>query len=441
MSEALNTTVCIVGGGPAGIVLALLLARQGIDVTVLEKHKDFNRDFRGDTIHSATLRVMQELGLLDALLRVPHQQFDHAFASLGDRSYLIADFTTLPAPTNLIALMPQWDLLDFLSGEVRKHPNARILMEHRVTGLLTEPATNQNQQGRIVGAQAQTPAGLIDIHAQLTVGCDGRHATTTDAAHLRRIEHGAPIDVLWLRLSRHTDDPETALGNLNYGRMIVMINRKDYFQCGYIIRKDSFETHIKTAGLEAFRHDLATLVPFLGVPGPDGRSRVDEIQSWDQVSLLPVQVNRLRRWHLPGLLCIGDAAHAMSPVGGIGINLAIQDAVAAARILAPVLRSTQERGTPVTELSLAHVQHRRQMPTRITQGFQTTIHGFLKRYLGKPGPLKAPLVLRVLSRSRLFHRMTARFIGLGVRPEQVGRWALPPMAGKTDDYRVSGGGG
>lgn len=414
-----QTTVCIVGGGPAGIVLALLLARQGIDVTVLEKHRDFNRDFRGDTIHGATLRVMQELGLLDALLRVPHQQFDHAFASLGDRSYLIADFTTLPAPTNFIALMPQWDLLDFLSGEVRKYPNARILMEHKVTGLLTEPATNSHQPGRIIGAQAQTPAGLIDIHAPLTVGCDGRHATTTDAAHLRRIEHGAPIDVLWLKLSRHADDPETALGNLNYGRMIVMINRKDYFQCGYIIGKDSFETHIKPAGLEAFRHDLATLVPFLGVPGPDGRSRADEIQSWDQVSLLPVQVNRLRRWHLSGLLCIGDAAHAMSPVGGIGINLAIQDAVAAARTLAPVLRSTQERGTPVTELSLSHVQHRRQMPTRITQSFQTAIHGFLKRYLGKPGPLKAPLVLRVLSRSRFFHRATARLIGLGVRPEHI----------------------
>ncbi len=414
MENALGTTVCIVGGGPAGIVLALLLARGGINVTVLEKHKDFNRDFRGDTIHGATLRVMGQLGLLDALLRLPHQQFDHAVASVGDRSYLIADFTTLPRPTNFIALMPQWDLLNFLSAEVRKFPNARILMEHKVTSLLTHPQT-----GRILGAHAETPTGPVDIHAALTVGCDGRHAITTSAAHLQRIEHGAPIDVLWLRLSRRPDDPETALGNLNDGRMIVMINRNDYFQCGYIIRKDSFATHIQPAGLETFRHDLATLVPFLGTPGPDGKSRTDEIQSWDQVSLLPVQVNRLRRWHLPGLLCIGDAAHAMSPVGGIGINLAIQDAVAAARILTPVLRPAQVRGTPVTELSLAHVQHRRQLPTRITQTFQTTIHGFLKRFLGRPGPIEAPLALRILSRSRLFHRATAHFIGLGVRPEHI----------------------
>ena len=414
MEDALQTTVCIVGGGPAGIVLALLLAREGIDVTVLEKHKDFNRDFRGDTIHSATLRVLEELGLLEALLALPHQGFDHAYAAIGDRSYLMADFTALPRPTNFIALMPQWDLLNFLSAEVRKHPNARVLMEHTVTGLLTHPET-----GRILGAHAETPTGPLDIRAALTVGCDGRHAITTEAAHLQRIDHGVPIDVLWLRLSRRPGDPETALGNLNYGRMIVMINRGDYFQCGYIIRKDSFLTHIQPAGLESFRHDLATLVPFLGAPGPDGSSRVDEISSWDQVSLLPVQVNRLRRWHLPGLLCIGDAAHAMSPVGGIGINLAIQDAVAAARILAPTLRPAQRRNTPVTELSLAHVQNRRQLPTRITQGFQTTIHGVLNRYLGRPAPAKAPLALRVLSRSRLFHRTAARFIGLGVRPEHV----------------------
>ncbi len=414
MSEALDTTVCIVGGGPAGIVLGLLLARNGIDVTVLEKHKDFNRDFRGDTIHAATLRVIEELGLLDALLKLPHQRVDQANVNLGGSTYTIADFNTLPKPTNFIALMPQWNLLDFLAGEVRKYPNARVLMEHKVTGLLTDP-----DSGRTLGAHAETPDGPVEIRAALTVGCDGRRATTTDAAHLERAERGVPIDVLWLRISRRADDPEAALGNLNYGRMIVLINRAEYFQCGYIIRKGAFETHIQPAGLPAFRQDIAELVPFLGAPGPDGTSRVEEIQSWDDVSLLSIQVNHLKRWHLPGLLCIGDAAHAMSPVGGIGINLAIQDAVAAARILTPALLTAQQRGTPVTELSLAEVHHRRSSPTSITQGFQVIVHGYLDRYLGKPAPLRTPRLIRVLSRSSMFHRATARFIGLGVRPEHI----------------------
>ena len=310
--------------------------------------------------------------------------------------------------------MPQWDLLNFLSGEVTKYPNARVLMEHRVTGLVREGTA-----GRVLGAEADTPNGPVEVRAKLTVGCDGRHATTTEAAHFRRVDRGAPIDVLWFRLSRHQSDPENALGNLNDGKMIVLINRADYFQCGYIIRKGSYESTIQPAGIEAFRRDIASVVPSLGEPGQDGRPRVEEIASWEQVSKLPVQVNRLVRWHTPGLLCIGDAAHAMSPVGGIGINLAIQDAVAAARILLPVLRTSQARGTPVTEMSLAEVQHRRETPTRLTQQFQLMMHGFLDRYLGKTGPLKAPLALRVLSRSRLFHRLTARFIGLGVRPEHV----------------------
>jgi 2-polyprenyl-6-methoxyphenol hydroxylase-like FAD-dependent oxidoreductase len=410
----LDTTVCIVGGGPAGIVLALLLARAGIDVTVLEKHKDFNRDFRGDTIHAATLRVMLELGLLDGLLKIPHRRFDHAEASIGKETFPIADFTTLRPPTNFIALMPQWDLLNFLASETRKYCDARVLMEHKVTALLPDAT----EAARTVGARAETPNGSVDVHAVLTVGCDGRHATTTESAHLSRVERGAPIDVLWLRMSRRPDDPENALGNLNYGRMIVLINRGDYFQCGYIIKKDSLETEIKPAGLAAFRESIARIVPFLGVPGPDGKSRADEIASWEQVSLLPVQVNRLTRWHQPGLLCIGDAAHAMSPVGGIGINLAIQDAVATARILKDRLRAAAKSGV-IAESALAEVQQRREFPTRVTQSFQVKVHGFLKSYLGNPAPAHAPRLLRALSRSGLFRRFTARFIGLGVRPEHV----------------------
>jgi 2-polyprenyl-6-methoxyphenol hydroxylase-like FAD-dependent oxidoreductase len=414
-TEPLRTTVCIVGGGPAGVVLALLLAREGVDVTVLEKHKDFNRDFRGDTIHAATLRVMLELGLLDALLKIPHRRFDHVEATIGDRTFPMADFTTLPRPTNFIALMPQWDLLNFLSGETRKYANARILMEHNVTRLLQDPA----DPGKTIGAYAETPQGPVEVRAVLTVGCDGRHATTTESAHLQRIDRGSPIDVLWLRLSRRQDDPESALGNLNYGRMFVLINRDDYFQCAYVIKKNSFDSEIKPAGLAAFRESIAHIVPFLGAVGADGRSRVDELTSWEQASLLPVQVNRLIRWHRPGLLCIGDAAHAMSPVGGIGINLAIQDAVATARILKGRIRDAARSGS-ISESALAEVQRRRDLPTRITQSFQVMAHGFLKRYLGNPAPARAPWMLRVLSRSSLFRRATARFIGLGVRPEHVG---------------------
>ena len=413
-AQQLETTVCVVGGGPAGVVLALLLARADIDVTVLEKHKDFNRDFRGDTIHPATLRVMRQLGLLDGLLKVPHRRFDHAEATIGDTTYPIADLTTLPAPTNFVALMPQWDLLNFLAGEVRKFPSGKILMEHKVTGLLTDPANPQ----RTVGARAETSSGTVEVRAALTVGCDGRHAITTHAAHLERVSFGVPIDVLWLRMSRREDDPENSLGNLNYGRMIILINRGDYFQCGYIIKKDAFETEIMPAGLAAFRDSIARIVPFLGVAGPNGKSRVDEIASWDQVSLLSIQVNRLTRWHRDGLLCIGDAAHAMSPVGGIGINLAIQDAVAAARILRERLRAVGKSGQ-IAESALAEVQRRREFPTKVTQNFQVKVHGFLKKYLGNPAPAHAPGLLRFLSDSRLFRMLTARFIGLGVRPENV----------------------
>ena len=237
----ISTTCSIVGGGPAGIMLSLLLARAGVNVAVCEKHPDFNRDFRGDTVHPATLQIMHDLGLLDRLLALPHQQIHQVGAVIGGTEYGIADFTHLPVAAPMIALMPQWDLLNFLAAEVRKYPNAQVLMQHRVTSLLSD-------NGRITGTAADSPAGPVHLNAALTVGCDGRHSTATEAALLEHIETGVPIDVLWFRLLRRPDDPDEGLGFVNFGRMVILINRGDYFQCGYIVRKGSFEHEIQPAG-------------------------------------------------------------------------------------------------------------------------------------------------------------------------------------------------
>jgi len=395
-----QTTCCIAGGGPAGMMLGFLLARSGVTVAVLEKHKDFFRDFRGDTIHPSTLELLYELGLLDDFLAIPHQEIRELHGMIGGQEFPMADFTHLPTHSKFIALMPQWDFLNFLAAQAAKLPSFRLLLEHEVTDLIEE-------SGRVVGVRANTPSGPMEMRASLVVGCDGRHSNARASAHLRVIDHGAPIDVLWFRISRRDGDPETALGNFNYGTGLILINRGDYFQCGFIIAKDSLETQLQPAGLPALRETIVRVVPFLA-------DRVAKITSWDQLKLLSVQVNRLERWHLPGLLCIGDAAHAMSPVGGIGINLAIQDAVAAAKILAAPLARTF-----VTEIHLAHVQHRRELPTRITQGFQVMIHGFLKRFLGHPDAIQPPLMLRLLTPHPIFRRAIARFVGMGVRPEHI----------------------
>lgn len=394
-----KTTCCIVGGGPAGIMLGYLLARSGVRVTVLEKHEDFFRDFRGDTVHPSTLDVIYELGLLDDFLKLPHQQLSHVSGVFGGYSFTAADFTHLPTHCKFVALMPQWDFLDFLSGKARQFPEFELRMQHEAVDLIRDG-------DQITGVRAHTPGGPGEIRADLVVGCDGRHSIIREAGHLDVMERGVPIDVLWFRVSRSTDDPEQLLGNINYGRALVLINRGDYFQAGLIIRKGSFD-EMKALGLESFQNVVRLIAPYLG-------NRVEELKNWDQIKLLTVQINRLREWHRPGLLCIGDAAHAMSPAGGVGINLAIQDAVATANLLARPLREGR-----VTEADLALVQQRREFPTRVTQQIQVFAHKGMERIFKMTGPAKAPWQLKLIVQIPGIQRLPARVLGLGVRPEHV----------------------
>jgi 2-polyprenyl-6-methoxyphenol hydroxylase-like FAD-dependent oxidoreductase len=397
--QNLNTTCCIVGGGPAGIMLGYLLARKGVRVTVLEKHQDFFRDFRGDTVHPSTLEVMHELGILEDFLRVPHQQLTSVSGVFGDFSFKAADFTSLPTHCKFVVLMPQWYFLNFLSEKAKQFPGFELRMEHEAVGLLRD-------SGVIYGVRANTPAGEVEVHSDLVVGCDGRHSITRQAGGLPVHEYGVPIDVLWFHISRQGNDPEQLLGNINYGKALVLINRSDYFQAGLIIRKGSFD-QIKARGLDQFHDSIRQIAPYLG-------DRPTEITSWDQVKLLTVQINRLRQWYRPGLLCIGDAAHAMSPAGGVGINLAIQDAVAAANLLTyPLLGRRATAGT------LAAVQRRREFPTRVTQQVQVLAHKAFEKIFENPGPATAPWQLRLAVEIPGVQHALARAVGMGVRPEHI----------------------
>jgi 2-polyprenyl-6-methoxyphenol hydroxylase-like FAD-dependent oxidoreductase len=401
-TNPLATTCCIIGGGPAGIMLGYLLAREGIPVTVLEKHTDFFRDFRGDTIHPSTLEVLHELGLLDKFLQIPHSQLAQLSGYIGSHAYTMADLSHLPTHAKFVALMPQWDFLNFLASEASRFPSFTLRMGWEATGLI------QQTDGSITGVRANTPNGPVEIPAPLTVGCDGRHPISREAANLPLVDHGVPIDVLWFRIARQPSDPENALGYVNYGRLVVLIDRVDYFQVGYIIAKGTFP-QIQQQGLDAFHQSIERIVPFLA-------ARTAEVDSWDKVKLLTVQVNRLREWCKPGLLCIGDAAHAMSPVGGIGVNIALQDAVATANILTESLSS----GT-VTVHDLERVQHYREGAVRNTQRFQVFAHRMLNHVLHSNGPFEPPFIFRAIVGFPGFRYLAARFIGMGLQPEHIGK--------------------
>jgi 2-polyprenyl-6-methoxyphenol hydroxylase-like FAD-dependent oxidoreductase len=392
-------STCIIGGGPAGMMLGFLLARAGLPVTVLEKHTDFFRDFRGDTIHPSTLEVLNELGLYERFLEVPHSQVSGLSAIVGGQKFQMSDFSHLPTRARFIALMPQWDFLDFLASEAAQYPNFTLRMGWEAIELV-------GQGGVTSGVRVKTPDGFAEIAADLTVGCDGRHAMSRIAGHLPLIDDGVPIDVLWFRIRRQPSDPENALGYANYGRFVILINRNDYFQIGYLIAKGDFPAIVQR-GLAEFRESLERIVPFLA-------GRASEIDSWEKVKLLTVQVNHLERWFSPGLLCIGDAAHAMSPVGGIGINIALQDAVAAANILLDPLRSGE-----LTPYDLEHIQRYREGAVRRTQRFQIFAHRILNRVLHNPGPMRNPLLLRLITGLPGFQEFTAKFIGIGIQPERV----------------------
>lgn len=396
----LHVKCCIAGGGPAGMMLGYLLARAGIDVVVLEKHADFFRDFRGDTVHPSTLEIIYELGLLPEFLKLPHEPVTRLFGRVVDEEISIANFAYLPVHAPYIAMMPQWDFLNFIAENGKRYPGFKLILQAEVTDLIEE-------NGRITGLRAKTPQGELEIKASLVVGADGRHSIVREKAGLVVENLGAPIDVLWMRFSRKPTDTSNSFGRFDRGKIMAMINRGEYWQSAYVITKGQLET-IKRQGLDALRASIIELIPFF-------RDRIEELRSWDDAKLLTVLVDRLKQWYRPGLLCIGDAAHAMSPIGGVGINLAVQDAVAAANILVQPLLENR-----LTTQDLKRVQERRWLATTAIQRFQVFAQNTIfKSALAEGGWKKVPWPLRLIQRFPFIQRIPARLLGLGVRPEHV----------------------
>ena len=409
-AEAARHVQCVIaGGGPAGMMAGYLLARADIAVTVLEKHADFLRDFRGDTIHPSTMDALAELGLLDTFLRLPHQKVRHAELEIGGERVRAADFGRLSTRCRFIAFIPQWDFLNFMAAHAKAFPSFTLLMETEAVDLIRDGE-------RVAGVVARSPSGEQELTADLVIAADGRHSTLRQAAGLKVQDLGAPMDVLWFRLPRGPEEAGAVLGRIKAGGALIMLDRGDYWQCAFIIRKGTADA-LKAQGLEAFR---ARVARFLGPAAAQG------IASLDDVKLLTVTVDRLETWHRPGLLCIGDAAHAMSPVGGVGINLAIQDAIAAANLLVGPLR----RGIPAED-DLRAVQRRRSFPTRATQAFQTVVQNrVIDPVLRSTEEPRLPSLVRFLQRRLPFlQSIPARIVGIGFRPEHVDLDVIDGSAG------------
>ncbi len=399
-NKTITTRCCIVGGGPAGILLGFLLARSGIPVTVLEQWPDFFRDFRGDTIHPATLELLYELKLLDAFLQLPVDKTYQLGGEIGGKSVTLADFSHLKTHCRYIAFIPQWDFLNFIVKQAKQYPDFNLFMETEGIDLIRE-------NNRCVGVIAKNKEGQFEIRAELVVGADGRHSMVREKSHLPVENLGAPMDVLWFRLSRQATDERFSLGKVDLGRILIMINRGSYWQCGFLIRKGTFD-HIQNRGLEAFKQSLVEVSPNL-------KNRVGELTSWDQIKLLTVMVDHLTKWYENGLLCIGDSAHAMSPIGGVGINLAVQDAVAAANRLVPAFQANT-----LTEETLKAIQDRRTFPTRCIQRIQIFLQNrIIDRYLGKTGHPTIPFPFKLLNSIPFLRRIPAYIIGIGFRQEHI----------------------
>ena len=400
----ITTQCCVAGGGPAGMMLGYLLARAGIEVVVLEKHRDFFRDFRGDTIHPSTMELMYELGILDDFLKIPHQKISKLMLSFEGTTIEGPDCSHLPVHCPYIAMMPQWDFLNFIAEKAKKYPTFTLMMNAEATGLIEE-------NGRIAGVTIKTPEGEMEVRAGMVFGTDGRHSIVREKAGLEAQEFGVPIDVLWFRVPKPANDPLHFLGRVHNGQMMVTIDRGDYYQTALIIPKGAFD-QIKAEGLsDAFRKRIVSIVP------APLRWSVKVLDDWEKVKLLTVQINRLRQWYRPGLLCIGDAAHAMSPAGGVGINVAIQDAVAAANLLCePLLRGN------CTIDDLRSVQERREWPVRVIQGFQVFIHrNMLRKDRDPTRAVAIPWIARKFFSmvAPLLRRFAARLVGIGPRPEHI----------------------